>query len=117
MSGKEIVPEAGSSRGEKNHNSRCAIISNLQVVRNVEVLVLDWGGQVKSLNVLLKRQIRDTTGRVPSTSWERRNYTLFFAAFDIKLPSLQDSIDHNTIQPCYGNLCNSCQIINIDKTI
>eukprot|EP00061_Rhincodon_typus_P006775 g27766.t1 len=34
-----------------------------------------------------------------------------------KLPSLQDSIDHNTIQPCHGNLCKTYQIINMDTTI
>eukprot|EP00061_Rhincodon_typus_P015688 g43501.t1 len=28
-----------------------------------------------------------------------------------KLPSLQDNIDHNTTQPCQGNLCKTCQII------
>eukprot|EP00061_Rhincodon_typus_P003619 g20533.t1 len=30
-----------------------------------------------------------------------------------KLPSLQD-IDHNTTQPCHGNLCKTCQIIDMD---
>eukprot|EP00061_Rhincodon_typus_P005359 g24770.t1 len=33
-----------------------------------------------------------------------------------KLPSLQDNIEHNTIQPCHGNLCKTCQIINMDTT-
>eukprot|EP00061_Rhincodon_typus_P013766 g40347.t1 len=34
-----------------------------------------------------------------------------------KLPSLQENSDHNTIQPCHGNLCKTCQIINMDTTI
>eukprot|EP00061_Rhincodon_typus_P016715 g45073.t1 len=34
-----------------------------------------------------------------------------------KLPSLQDNINHNTIQPCYGNLCKTYQIIDMDTTI
>eukprot|EP00061_Rhincodon_typus_P017993 g46959.t1 len=34
-----------------------------------------------------------------------------------KLPSLQDNIDHNIIQTCYGNLCKTCQIIDMDTTI
>eukprot|EP00061_Rhincodon_typus_P009106 g32325.t1 len=34
-----------------------------------------------------------------------------------KLPSLQDNMDHNTRQPCHGNLCNTCQIIDINITI
>eukprot|EP00061_Rhincodon_typus_P003418 g20036.t1 len=34
-----------------------------------------------------------------------------------KLPSLQHNIDHNTIRPCHGNLCKTCQIINMDTTI
>eukprot|EP00061_Rhincodon_typus_P007920 g30076.t1 len=34
-----------------------------------------------------------------------------------KLPSLQDNINHNTIQPCHSNLCKACQIIHIDITI
>eukprot|EP00061_Rhincodon_typus_P006029 g26224.t1 len=33
-----------------------------------------------------------------------------------KLPSLQDNIDHNIIQPCHGNLCKTCQIIDMDTT-
>eukprot|EP00061_Rhincodon_typus_P012171 g37739.t1 len=38
-------------------------------------------------------------------------------SFHSKLPSLQDNINHNTIQPCYGNLCKTCQIIDMDTTI
>eukprot|EP00061_Rhincodon_typus_P007757 g29765.t1 len=34
-----------------------------------------------------------------------------------KLPSLQDNIDHNTIQHCFGNLYKTCQIIDMDTTI
>eukprot|EP00061_Rhincodon_typus_P005271 g24573.t1 len=34
-----------------------------------------------------------------------------------KLFSLQDNIDHNTTQPCIGNLCKTYQIINMDTTI
>eukprot|EP00061_Rhincodon_typus_P017951 g46901.t1 len=34
-----------------------------------------------------------------------------------KLPSLQDNIEHNTIQPCYGKLCKPCQILDMDTTI
>eukprot|EP00061_Rhincodon_typus_P006562 g27326.t1 len=34
-----------------------------------------------------------------------------------KLPSLRDSIDHNTTQSCHGNLCKTCQIIDMDSTI
>eukprot|EP00061_Rhincodon_typus_P012195 g37777.t1 len=34
-----------------------------------------------------------------------------------KLPSLQDNIDHNTIQPYNGNLCKKCQIFDMDATI
>eukprot|EP00061_Rhincodon_typus_P006940 g28086.t1 len=34
-----------------------------------------------------------------------------------KLPSLQDNINHNTTQPCDGNLCKPCQIIDMDTTI
>eukprot|EP00061_Rhincodon_typus_P015603 g43373.t1 len=34
-----------------------------------------------------------------------------------KLPSLQDSIYHNTTQPCHGKLCKSHQIINLNTTI
>eukprot|EP00061_Rhincodon_typus_P003476 g20186.t1 len=34
-----------------------------------------------------------------------------------KLPSLQDNIDHNTTQPCHGNLCKTCQIIDMNTTI
>eukprot|EP00061_Rhincodon_typus_P007729 g29716.t1 len=34
-----------------------------------------------------------------------------------KLPSLQNNIDHNTIQPCYGKLCKTCQIFDMDTTI
>eukprot|EP00061_Rhincodon_typus_P002745 g18350.t1 len=84
-----------------------------------------------------------------STSQDRRNYAVFFAAFNTsktmnilprsfsclhflpskqppnhkqtiacsKLPSLQDNIDHNTIQPCHGNLCKTCQIIDMGTTI
>eukprot|EP00061_Rhincodon_typus_P010136 g34196.t1 len=33
-----------------------------------------------------------------------------------KLPSLQDNIDHNATQPCHGNLCKACQIIDMDVT-
>eukprot|EP00061_Rhincodon_typus_P003588 g20462.t1 len=31
-----------------------------------------------------------------------------------KLPSLQDNIDHNTTQSCHGNICKTCQIINME---
>eukprot|EP00061_Rhincodon_typus_P005975 g26130.t1 len=31
-----------------------------------------------------------------------------------KYPSLQDNINRNTIQPCHGNLCKTCQIFNMD---
>eukprot|EP00061_Rhincodon_typus_P014597 g41712.t1 len=34
-----------------------------------------------------------------------------------KLPSLQDNINHNTIEPCHGNLCKTCQIMDMDTTI
>eukprot|EP00061_Rhincodon_typus_P009903 g33749.t1 len=34
-----------------------------------------------------------------------------------KVPSLQYSIDYNTTQPCHGNLCKTCQIIDMDTTI
>eukprot|EP00061_Rhincodon_typus_P011952 g37336.t1 len=34
-----------------------------------------------------------------------------------KLPSLQDDIDHNTMQPRQDNLCKTCQIIDMDTTI
>eukprot|EP00061_Rhincodon_typus_P005784 g25719.t1 len=33
-----------------------------------------------------------------------------------KLPSLQDNIDHNTTQPCRGNVCKTCQIIDMVTT-
>eukprot|EP00061_Rhincodon_typus_P010885 g35501.t1 len=33
------------------------------------------------------------------------------------LPSLQDNIDHRTIQPCHGNLCKTCQIFYVDAAI
>eukprot|EP00061_Rhincodon_typus_P003304 g19766.t1 len=31
-----------------------------------------------------------------------------------QLPTFQGNIDHNTIQPCHGNLCKTCQIIDMD---
>eukprot|EP00061_Rhincodon_typus_P006214 g26611.t1 len=34
-----------------------------------------------------------------------------------KPPSLQDNVDHNTIQPCHGNLCKTCQIFDMDTTV
>eukprot|EP00061_Rhincodon_typus_P012358 g38041.t1 len=34
-----------------------------------------------------------------------------------KLPSLQKNIDHNTTQPCHGNLCKTCHVIDTDTTI
>eukprot|EP00061_Rhincodon_typus_P009793 g33569.t1 len=34
-----------------------------------------------------------------------------------KLPSLQDNIDHETTQPCHGNLCMTYQIIDMDTTM
>eukprot|EP00061_Rhincodon_typus_P004780 g23419.t1 len=34
-----------------------------------------------------------------------------------KLPSLQDNIDHNSIQARHGNLCKTCQIMDMDTTI
>eukprot|EP00061_Rhincodon_typus_P011114 g35898.t1 len=34
-----------------------------------------------------------------------------------ELPSLQDNIDRNTTQPCHGNRCKTCQIINMDTTV
>eukprot|EP00061_Rhincodon_typus_P007067 g28363.t1 len=34
-----------------------------------------------------------------------------------KLLSLQDNIDHNSIQRCHGNCCKTCQIIDMDTTI
>eukprot|EP00061_Rhincodon_typus_P013535 g39965.t1 len=34
----------------------------------------------------------------------------------IKLPSLQENSNHNTIQPCHGNLSKTCQI-DLDTTI
>eukprot|EP00061_Rhincodon_typus_P005106 g24200.t1 len=37
--------------------------------------------------------------------------------FRSKLPSLQDNIDHNTIQPCHDSLCKTCQISDMDTTI
>eukprot|EP00061_Rhincodon_typus_P003019 g19088.t1 len=34
-----------------------------------------------------------------------------------KLPSLQYNINHNTTQPCHGNLCKTCQMFDMDTTI
>eukprot|EP00061_Rhincodon_typus_P002919 g18817.t1 len=34
-----------------------------------------------------------------------------------KLPSVRNNIDHNTIQPCHGNLWRTCQIFDMDTTI
>eukprot|EP00061_Rhincodon_typus_P005578 g25265.t1 len=34
-----------------------------------------------------------------------------------KRSSVQDNVDYNITQPCHGNLCKTCQIINIDTTI
>eukprot|EP00061_Rhincodon_typus_P006403 g27014.t1 len=34
-----------------------------------------------------------------------------------KQSSLPENIDHNTTQPCHGNLCKTCQIIDMDATI
>eukprot|EP00061_Rhincodon_typus_P014099 g40912.t1 len=34
-----------------------------------------------------------------------------------KLPRLLGNIDHNTIQPCHGNLCKTFQIFDVDTTI
>eukprot|EP00061_Rhincodon_typus_P004817 g23490.t1 len=34
-----------------------------------------------------------------------------------KQPSLQDNIDHNSIQPCHDNLCKTCQIFDMDTDI
>eukprot|EP00061_Rhincodon_typus_P002515 g17757.t1 len=34
-----------------------------------------------------------------------------------KPPSLQNNSDHDTTQPCHGNRCKTCQIINMDTTI
>eukprot|EP00061_Rhincodon_typus_P012014 g37450.t1 len=33
-----------------------------------------------------------------------------------KLSSLQDNIDHNTTQPCHGNLYKTCQTITLENT-
>eukprot|EP00061_Rhincodon_typus_P010005 g33935.t1 len=101
----------------------------------------------KNRNNILRRRAQDATERVCFVAQyfpERRNYGRFFAAFNMssitmsisprsslhfdfspsnncqilnKLPSLQDNIDHNTYQPCNGNLCKTCQIINMDITI
>eukprot|EP00061_Rhincodon_typus_P011467 g36497.t1 len=51
-------------------------------------------------------------------SLERRNHTMFSAVFTMsKLPSLQDNIDHNTTEPCHGNLYKTHQITDMDTTI
>eukprot|EP00061_Rhincodon_typus_P008528 g31221.t1 len=34
-----------------------------------------------------------------------------------KLPSLRDNINRNTIPPCHGKLCKTCQVIDMDTTI
>jgi len=34
-----------------------------------------------------------------------------------KLPSLQENSDHDAIQPCHGNLCKMCRIIDKETTI
>eukprot|EP00061_Rhincodon_typus_P009124 g32366.t1 len=34
-----------------------------------------------------------------------------------KRPSLQDNIDHSTMQPCHGYFYKTCQIVNMDTTI
>eukprot|EP00061_Rhincodon_typus_P017775 g46628.t1 len=34
-----------------------------------------------------------------------------------KLLSLHENINHNTTKPCHGNLCKTCQIINMDAAI
>eukprot|EP00061_Rhincodon_typus_P010579 g34970.t1 len=34
-----------------------------------------------------------------------------------KLPSLQENSNYDNKQPCYGNLCKTCQIIDMDTTI
>eukprot|EP00061_Rhincodon_typus_P008629 g31406.t1 len=34
-----------------------------------------------------------------------------------KLSGLQDNINHNSTQPCHGNLCKTRQIIDMDTTI
>ncbi|XP_067854732.1 uncharacterized protein [Heptranchias perlo] len=34
-----------------------------------------------------------------------------------KLPSFQENSVHDTTQPCHGNLCKTCQIIDTDTTI
>eukprot|EP00061_Rhincodon_typus_P015268 g42852.t1 len=34
-----------------------------------------------------------------------------------KLPSLPDNIDHNTTQPCYGDLCKTSRIIDMYATV
>eukprot|EP00061_Rhincodon_typus_P011583 g36712.t1 len=34
-----------------------------------------------------------------------------------KLPSLQDNVDRNTIQPCHGNFCKTRQIFDMNTTI
>eukprot|EP00061_Rhincodon_typus_P008734 g31604.t1 len=34
-----------------------------------------------------------------------------------KLPSLQNNSDHKTTQPCHGNLCKTCQVIEMDTII
>eukprot|EP00061_Rhincodon_typus_P012963 g39036.t1 len=85
---------------------------------------------VKNGNNLLRRWTQDTTNRVsfvvqyfPGV----RNYAMFVAAFNIssmmtnisprKLPSLQNNSDHVTTQFCHGNICKTCQIIDMDTTI
>eukprot|EP00061_Rhincodon_typus_P004457 g22633.t1 len=34
-----------------------------------------------------------------------------------KLPRIQDNIDHHTTEPCRGNRCKTCPVINMDTTI
>eukprot|EP00061_Rhincodon_typus_P007584 g29426.t1 len=83
----------------------------------------------KNCNDLLKRQTQDMTDRVPFIIHyfprvEKLHHVLHLLLPNLKqaivhkiLPSLQDNIDHNTTQPCHGNLCKTCQIIDLDTTI
>eukprot|EP00061_Rhincodon_typus_P004078 g21688.t1 len=66
---------------------------------DVEVPVLDWGRQ--------SQKSHDT--RLQSKSHKFSEHCSFV--------SVQDNIGHNTTKPCHGNLCKTCQIIDMDITI
>eukprot|EP00061_Rhincodon_typus_P010113 g34149.t1 len=65
----------------------------------------------------LLKQLDNHINKFQPTIRLTMDYSLESTIVCSKLPSLQDSINHNTIQPCHGNLSKTCQIIVMDTTI